>query len=502
MTASLRYWWPLLVSGSLASSAAILGGWQATVICAGSLALGCRMTARRFDRHRRQATAQIQQSTSSPLTARRDTYFDALIAAAESQMADLKTTAEEAESRSAQAEARVHLTRRDFSRVQMALSTLPVPTVLLDADGVVFIANAAAGETLPEARPGEPLPSDGPVAVLTEAVRQVRARGDQAEDQVRELSLPTVTRGPAADPSTQSSSDGPTVPELAPSDEPPVRSYQATIRPLRGTTQAAGASRLIGTVVSLEETTDRDTIKQQCAQFLGAACHELKTPMASIRAHVELLADGDLETPEEQAESLQFIDEQADRLSRLVENMLNLSRIQSGLVRVSRRDTSLSDVLRKSYDVLETAAAKKSIRLVDEISDLYMAVNVDTDLFGQAITNLVSNAVKYTPEGGEVRLRSRLDERHAVIDVQDNGLGIPEESLPRIFDRFYRVPENNHSAPGTGLGLALVQFVAEDIHGGEIGVSSTVGEGSTFSIRLPLGHRDTRRRVVETAAAS
>ena len=478
----------MTLAGGAACVVSLIGGWQAAVSIGGLLTVGGRMTARRFDRHRRQATAQIRQSVSSPISTRRNTYFDDLIAAAEAEMAALQESAREAETRVAHAEARLHLARRDVSRLQLALAALPVPTILLDAEGVVFAANAAAGEALPEARPSEPLPPEGPVAVITDAVQQVRSRGEQAEDQVREVSLPAVTRGPAADDRDDRAA--------APDEQPAVRTYLATIRPIRG------ADRVIGTVVALSETTDRDEVKQQCAQFLGSACHELKTPMASIRAHVELLADGDLETPEERAESLQFIDEQADRLARLVENMLNLSRIQSGLVKVHREDQSLADVLGPTLGLIQTAAAAKQITIVDEVSDLYMAVYLDRDLFHQAITNLLSNAVKYTPPGGTVWLRSRLDDRFAVIDVQDSGLGIPAESLPKIFDRFYRVPENNHSAPGTGLGLALVQFIAEDIHGGEIAVDSEVGSGSTFSIRLPIGHRGTRRRVPsETAIA-
>ena len=546
MPTTLRYWWPLAVTGGCAAATAAVGGWQSAVMTAGWVVIGGRMTSRRFDRHRRQATAQIQQSTSSPLAARRNTYFDDLIAAAQTQMSAMQASAQDAEARSAHAEARGHLARRDASRLHAALAALPVPTILLDSDGVVFAANAAAGEALPEARPGERLPKDGPVGPLTSAIQQIKSRGEQAEEQVRELALPAVTRGPrpsdmpgentddriaiisgdlpaepreepgvAPAPATKTVSAEPTSEAIfnAPSDRDEiaaaieaaatsspestaVRTYQTTVSPLRSN------GRLIGVVVSMQETTDRDEIRQQCAQFLGAACHELKTPMASIRAHVELLADGDLETPEEQAESLSFIDEQADRLARLVENMLNLARIQSGLVTVNRGNESLADVLAKPFELLKPAAAAKSITLVDETSDLYMAVHVDTDLFGQAVTNLLSNAIKYTPDNGEVRLRSRLEERHAVIDIQDSGLGIPPESLPHIFDKFYRVPENNHSAPGTGLGLSLVQFIAEDVHGGEISVESEVGQGSVFTIRLPIGHFGARRRPAEPAAAA
>ena len=115
------------------------------------------------------------------------------------------------------------------------------------------------------------------------------------------------------------------------------------------------------------------------------------------------------------------------------------------------------------------------------------------DLLGQAIINLLSNAVKYTPENGRITLRSHMQELEAVITVEDTGYGIPPDSLPKIFDRFYRVPEHQHAAKGTGLGLAFVQSIVEDLHNGHIDVASTVGVGSKFSIRIPLGHQDTKR---------
>lgn len=120
-------------------------------------------------------------------------------------------------------------------------------------------------------------------------------------------------------------------------------------------------------------------------------------------------------------------------------------------------------------------------------------MHVDRDLLGQAIINLLSNAVKYTPENGRITLRSHMDELEAIISVEDTGFGIPPESLPKIFDRFYRVPEHQQSAKGTGLGLAFVQSIVQDMHNGHIAVESTVGVGSKFSMRIPLGHHDSKR---------
>jgi signal transduction histidine kinase len=123
-------------------------------------------------------------------------------------------------------------------------------------------------------------------------------------------------------------------------------------------------------------------------------------------------------------------------------------------------------------------------------------------LFGQAIINLISNAVKYTPIDGEVRIRTRMQDTEAVIEVQDNGMGIPPDALPKLFERFYRVPQNSHAAAGTGLGLALVKYIVTNIHDGSISVTSQVDRGSNFAIRIPLGHRGRSTRSAATQKAA
>jgi len=153
-------------------------------------------------------------------------------------------------------------------------------------------------------------------------------------------------------------------------------------------------------------------------------------------------------------------------------------------------------VIKQSLDVIATAAKEKRISIVDELSDLYLPAHLDLDLFGQAVINLLSNAVKYTPEGGEIRVRTRMQDTEAVIEILDNGMGIPTDSLPRLFERFYRVPQNAKAAPGTGLGLALVKYIVTNIHDGSISVTSQVNEGSNFAIRVPLGHRGRSNREI------
>jgi two-component system phosphate regulon sensor histidine kinase PhoR len=226
----------------------------------------------------------------------------------------------------------------------------------------------------------------------------------------------------------------------------------------------------------------------------------LKTPLSSMKAFIEMLADGDVTEFEQQLELYGFIDVQIDRLTRLINNMLNLARIESGVIKIQREDCGLNEVLEKALEVVAPMAHEKRIQLIPELSELYLPVNVDRDLFGQGVINLLSNAIKYTPEGGEVHLQSRMGEAEAVIEVRDNGMGIPEDSLPRLFQRFYRVPENNKAAAGTGLGLALVQYIVADVHNGRVSVSSKVNAGSCFTVQIPLGHRKSSKRKTEPAA--
>ena len=258
---------------------------------------------------------------------------------------------------------------------------------------------------------------------------------------------------------------------------------------------------VLGTVVVIENIGEENVEKSNHAEFVSSVAHELKTPMSGIKAYVEMLMDGECDA-DEALELYGFINEQIDRLTRLVNSMLNLARIESGVVDIKRHDYELNDILKTAFDVISPTAAEKEIAITAQLSDLYLPVHVDKDMLGQAIINLLSNAVKYTPNGHEVFMRSRMEESSAVIEVRDTGLGIPEDSLPHIFDRFYRVPENNRSAAGTGLGLSLVHFIVTNVHNGSISVHSKVNEGTSFIISIPLGHKEKKKLSQLAPAAS
>ncbi len=355
-----------------------------------------------------------------------------------------------------QSEMKQHVRLKELKRIEASMLAISEPVFVLDAAGMLIFANSI-GEIL-----------------LNSCHRTEDSDGLKVIPELHQLALETQRRA-AATRTRQV--------ELTIQTEAGKAAYRATGVNLK---EADGSPA--GVLIMLRDMSAELGQKTRHAEFVSSVSHELKTPLASIKAFLELITDGDVDDPEEQQQLYGLMDLQIDRLTRLINNMLNLARIESGVVQIKREDCELNEILVKVLEVITPVAMEKRIAVKPELSELFIPVEVDRDLFSQAIINLLSNAVKYTPEGGEVRLRSRLQDGEVTIDVRDTGMGIPEVSLPKIFERFYRVPENNQAAAGTGLGLAFVQHIVSDVHGGRISVSSKVGEGSCFTVILPVGH--------------
>ena len=241
----------------------------------------------------------------------------------------------------------------------------------------------------------------------------------------------------------------------------------------------------LGALAVLRDISHQKAIQKRNAEFVSAVSHEMKTPLAGIKAYVEMLVDGDAEDEETQEEFLNVINSQADRLRRLIDNLLNLARIESGVVKVHKSNCSLNELLEEAFNVVRPSAEPKQIELSADLSPMYLSVLVDRDQMLQAAINLLSNAIKYTPEGGKVVLHSRLADKHAEFDVEDTGVGLSPEDCEKVFEKFYRVQKDKQMAPGTGLGLPLAKYIVEDVHGGKLNVKSTLGVGSTFTVSLP-----------------
>ncbi|MBV9579918.1 MAG: GAF domain-containing protein [Chloroflexi bacterium] len=221
-------------------------------------------------------------------------------------------------------------------------------------------------------------------------------------------------------------------------------------------------------------------------ELLGTVSHELRTPLGSIKGYATtLLTHGNKLRKDEQREFLEIIDSEADRLRDLIENLLDLSRLEAGVLRIDRQPTRLGNSVREVVRKVELASPTHAFVLEWPADD--PMVNADQKRIYQVIQNLMTNAVKYSPDGGCITVSGRVERRELAISVADEGLGIPEAEIDKIFDRFHRVQtEVSRNIGGTGLGLAICKGLVE-AHGGQISASSA-GEshGSTFSFTLPL----------------
>jgi signal transduction histidine kinase len=226
-------------------------------------------------------------------------------------------------------------------------------------------------------------------------------------------------------------------------------------------------------------------LAQLRSQFVSSVSHELKTPLTAIRMFAENLQSRP-EAARMQSEYLDIIVNESERLSRLVDNVLDFSKIEQGSKLYTMRPVSLDEVVRTAARSIEYPLAQKGFTLKVEAENVIELVRGDADALRQAILNLLINAMKYSGASREIGLCLSAADHHAQIRVSDHGVGIPLADQQRIFERFYRVasPENK-LVSGAGLGLALVRHIAE-AHGGTVDVESAPGQGSAFTIRLPL----------------
>jgi two-component system phosphate regulon sensor histidine kinase PhoR len=246
--------------------------------------------------------------------------------------------------------------------------------------------------------------------------------------------------------------------------------------------------KITGVVAVLHDITREKEISKLKNDFISHVSHELKTPLASITAYSEMLADGEAETEEAKKEFYSIIQKQAERLNRLIEDILNTSRIESGLMKIKKEHISLTILIEEQIQMIKSYAEEKNIEVIGQKPIVFDQVFVDKDMISQVIVNLLSNAVKYTQPGGSVTIKTEINqiEGNVCVSITDTGVGIPEEEIEHVFDKYYRVEANNKQAKGTGLGLNLVKQIVENVHEGRIFATSKVGVGSTFGFELPL----------------
>lgn len=262
------------------------------------------------------------------------------------------------------------------------------------------------------------------------------------------------------------------------------------LSPERRTLLLAGAPLLggdRGAVVVARDTTELTRVADMRRDFVANVSHELKTPLAAIRGFAETLRDGALEEP---ATAERFTDRilvQCRRLQALLDDLLTLSRLEGVDSALEREPMDLAAVIRRAVELLAAGAREKKVEVQIETGEGLSAVSGDPDGLERLLLNLLDNAIKYNRPGGKVMVRLSRSDGEAVLEVEDTGIGIPPESIPRLFERFYRVDKSRaREEGGTGLGLAIVKHVAQ-AHGGQVEVESRAGRGSTFRVRLPVG---------------
>lgn len=221
------------------------------------------------------------------------------------------------------------------------------------------------------------------------------------------------------------------------------------------------------------------------SEFVATVSHDLRSPLTLMRGYATML-DMVGELNEQQQGYVKKIISGVENMSRLVNNLLDLGRIEIG-VGLQVESVPVLDILERVMGAVQLQAAQKNISMNVELpKDMPHAVEADSALLHQAVYNLVENAIKYTPAGGRVIIRARPEPNHLVLEIEDTGIGITTEDLPRLFEKFYRGKQREARAQhGTGLGLAIVHSIAES-HGGRVWVESEIGKGSKFYLKIPL----------------
>jgi len=342
---------------------------------------------------------------------------------------------------------------KDRNQVLAILGGMVEGVVAVDREGRVVHMNEVAGSMLhasPQASLGKRI---GEVTQVPAVVEILSGTSTSAAHITRELRLP---------------------------DPPKERIIELRVSPLR---DARGEPA--GSVIVLHDVTELRRLEQVRRDFVANVSHELKTPLTAIRGLVETLLDDPAMTAETHDRFLGKVRDQMTRLSNLVTDLLTLSRVESEEGPVEREPLDLRDPVRESARALGLAGEAKGLKLETRLPEAPVAVLGDREAIRQIVDNLLDNAIKYTPSGGRVWLRIRLDSDSVVIEVEDTGCGIEPQHQDRIFERFYRVDKaRSRELGGTGLGLSIVKHFTLAL-GGQVSLESAPEKGSTFRIRLP-----------------
>ena len=246
-------------------------------------------------------------------------------------------------------------------------------------------------------------------------------------------------------------------------------------------------------VLSIDDITEKKQAEEKVkeamqlkSQFISTVSHELRTPLAAMKEGIAIVLEGIAgQLNEKQRKFLDIAKRNADRLGNLINNVLDFSKLESGRMDLDIQNNDIKEVVSEVHETMALSAKKKRMKLLLEFAEDLPTAKFDRDKIIQVLTNLVSNAIKFTPEKGWVSVNVRHDNEELVISVSDNGMGIPKEAFLKIFERFYCINRPGKEIQGTGLGLSIVKRILM-MHGGRIEVESEVNKGTTFTVFLPL----------------
>ena len=333
----------------------------------------------------------------------------------------------------------------DRARLAAILDNMADGIITTDEDGAVTLANRAAGDLLgfrPAEAAGRPMIESVHDYELTEVLQRSLASRRPEEEQF------------------ESSATG---------------SFVRAI--------AIAGEHTGGGLVLLQDLTEVRALQTMRREIVGNISHDFRTPLAGIRAMVDTLRDGAIDDHEAALDFLSRIQDEVDRLTHMVTELTELSRIETGRTGLEWSEVDLNALVRESLVQMAPQAERQQLTLTPDLAADLPAVPADAERLGQVIINLVHNAVKFNRPGGSITVTTKVEGDAITLSVADTGQGIPRRDLPRIFERFY-MGDRSRTGQGSGMGLAIVKHIVE-AHGGAIAVTSTEGQGSTFTIRLP-----------------
>jgi NtrC-family two-component system sensor histidine kinase KinB len=353
---------------------------------------------------------------------------------------------------------------------QLAVNSLPDAVAIVAPDGLIELSNETA-QKLFQLQPGH-LISDAQEQRLVELYRQVSRDLKPMAPKGYESAIEVVDQGGQ------------------------IKYFLPHAVPI-----SDGEARLLGVTLVLADVTNLRRLDEMKSGLLSVVSHELKTPLTSIRMAVHLLLEeriGSLN--QKQVELISAARDDSDRLHKIIEDLLDMGRLESGRVEMELQPRSAQELIDGAINPLETAFQDRGLHVEVILSEETLLVLADPARIDHVFTNLLTNAIKFTPAGGKITISVQPEGKMVRFTVADTGIGIPQEHLSRIFDRFYRVVRKDQVS-GAGLGLAIAKEIVQ-AHGGEITARSREGEGSSFSFTLQRAETDSAELEVEHAGSN